>query len=282
MAIEHLSHSTATDYRECGEKVRLRKIEKIQGGPSWSLIGGSLVHSFTEAQDWYDFGRAPAGPLEWTKETFDAAIAAEEEKSGTSRDEWRASGRASEKWPNKENYDWWLLNGPVMVKNWKRFLDGPHYQIALLDDQPAIEVEFETLVGGVKTVGYIDRVLEHIATKELVVVDLKSGTRDPMSADQLGLYSIGLKRSRGVETTWGTYFMNRKGTTTLHYDLRKYHDGRMDYEYAATWRGIQAGVFLPKVGPLCGSCGVREYCRAVDGPYADQVKNYTKEQAYGD
>jgi hypothetical protein len=248
MTIEHLSHSTVNDYKECGEKVRLRKVEKVPSAPSWSLVGGSLVHSVTEAQDFADFGLAPPKtiPDVFTKETFDAFIAAEEEYSGFSRDQWRASGRASKDWPDKENYEWWLEHGPVMVRNWRRFIMGPHYQIAIMNDLPAIEIGFDVVIGGVKTVGYIDRVLEHVQTKELVVVDLKSGTRDPMSTDQLGLYRVGLDLAFEGRYTpkWGTYFMVRKGATTLHFDLTKYSDGRLEYRVRRRVGG-HAGGALP-------------------------------------
>jgi hypothetical protein len=176
-------------------------------------------------------------------------------------------------WPDKENYDWWLHHGPSMVANWRRFITGPTYQVALLPDGPAIELDFELQFGEAKVVGYIDRVIEHIPSGELIVLDLKSGSRDPMTDEQLGIYSVGLAR-KGITTRWGTYFMVRKGVTTLHFDLTRFHDGRLDYEYESAWRAIQLGVFLPKVGPFCSSCGVREYCRAVQGQHADQVKNY--------
>jgi hypothetical protein len=280
MTIEHLSHSTVNDFKECGEKVRLRKVEKVPSAPSWSLVGGSLVHTVTEALDIAGLRHSEARSKAdaFTKETFDAVHRSRGGVSGFSRDQWRASGRASKDWPDKENYDWWLENGPGMVRNWRRFIQGPHYQIAIMNDVPAIEIGFDVEIGGVKVVGYIDRVLEHVQTKELVVVDLKSGTRDPMSTDQLGLYRVGLDKAFDGKYTpkWGTYFMVRKGATTLHFDLTKYSDGRLEYEYAAAWAAMQAGLFLPKIGPLCSSCGVRDYCRAVDGPKADDHLPYKK------
>lgn len=279
MAIEHLSHSTVSDLKECGEKVRLAKIEKVPRTSSWSLIGGSMVHTVTENLDRRDFGIEGDGPYEFTEDTFLAYIEAEEDKYQSDRAEWRASGRASKEWPDKEDYKWWLNHGPKMVAAWRRFLQGPLYQIALFDGEPAIEIGFEEEIGGAKVVGYIDRVLEHIPTGELVVVDLKSGSRDPMSSDQLGLYRVGLHKKFGGRFTpqWGTYFMVRKGATTIITDLTKYSDGRLDYEYERAWTAVQAGIFLPKIGPLCGSCGVRDYCRAVDGPLADDHLPYKKE-----
>jgi hypothetical protein len=240
-----------------------------------------MVHTVTEALDMQDFGIPADKPDEFTKETFDAYIASEEERSGTDRAEWRASGRASKDWPDKENYDWWLQNGPVGVRAWRRFLNGPLYQVAITPDgEPAIELSLEFELGGTKVVGYIDRVLEHTVSKELLVVDLKTGTRDPLTSDQLGLYRVGLEARFGGAFTppWGTYFMTRKGATTLPADLRKFSDGRLEYEYSAVWTAIDAAIFVPKVGPLCSSCGVREFCRAVDGARADEYLPYRKEQ----
>lgn len=281
--IKHLSHSTVSDWLECSEKVRLRKIEKVPSSPSWSLVGGSLVHTVTETLDLQDFGIPVTDqPSEFNKDTFEAAIAAEEKFSGTSRDEWYCAGRVSKEWPDKENYDWWLRNGPVHVKNWRRFLTNGLWQVAITPDgDPAIEIELDEPVGGAPFKGYIDRVLEVVGTKELVVVDLKTGSRDPMSAGQLGVYSVGLGRKYGPDF-WpqkGAYFMTRKGVTTIPADLRPYNDGRLDHEYGQVWTGIQNDIFVPKVGMLCGSCGVKDYCRAVGGKYADDYLPYDKENA---
>lgn len=277
-AIPHLSHSTFSDWKECGEKVRLRKVVKVPSTPSWSLIGGSLVHAVTEAQDYQDFGISTDLPSQFNRETFDAAILAEEERSGTTRDEWRASGRASKEWPDKENYDWWLKNGPKQVENWRNFITNGLWQVALTPaGDPAIEIAVEGLtIGGAPFVGYIDRVVEITGTHQLIVVDLKSGSRDPMTDEQLGVYHVALDKMFGGNFTpkLGAYFMTRKGATTIPVDLTKYGDGRLEHDYEAVWTAMQAGVFVPKVGPLCGSCGVRDYCRAVDGSRAREVLPY--------
>jgi hypothetical protein len=277
--ILHLSHSTLSDWKECGEKVRLRKVVKVPSTPSWSLIGGSLVHAVTEALDFRDFGIETDRPSEFNRESFDAAILHEEERSETTRDEWRASGRASKEWPDKENYDWWLKNGPKQVENWRRFITNGLWQVALTPaGEPAIEIGFDITMGQgeVPVLGYIDRVVEITGTHQLIVVDLKSGARDPMSDEQLGVYHVALHKQFGGNFTpdLGAYFMTRKGATTIPVDLTKYDDGRLEYDYNAVWTAMQAGVFVPKIGPLCGSCGVRDYCRAVDGPRAKEVLPY--------
>jgi hypothetical protein len=277
MPIHHLSHSTLADWKECGEKVRLRKNVGVKSDPSWSLVGGSLVHTITENQDLLDFGITAEGPDDFTPETWEAAIREEEEKSDTDRETWRAAGRASKEWPDKENDKWWLHHGPRMVRNWRRFITGAAWQVALTPDgSPAVEIDLDTEMGGVPFKGYIDRVIED-AFGNLYIVDLKTGSRDPMNDEQLGEYHVALDKKYNGNWTpqFGAYFMNRKGTTTQIVDLTKFADGRLEHDFSKVWTAIQADVFVPKVGPLCGSCGVRRYCRAVDGDLANTALPYS-------
>ena len=50
----HVSYSAITTWLDCGFKYYLSRIEKINGEPSWWLVGGSSVHEASEAFDkWY-------------------------------------------------------------------------------------------------------------------------------------------------------------------------------------------------------------------------------------
>ena len=39
-------------------------------------------------------------------------------------EDWKASGRATKANPDKENKDWWLKNGPLMVDKWIAWRGG--------------------------------------------------------------------------------------------------------------------------------------------------------------
>lgn len=46
-----LSYSQMETLLSCGEKYRLTKIVQVPEQPAWYLIGGSAVHTATEAYD---------------------------------------------------------------------------------------------------------------------------------------------------------------------------------------------------------------------------------------
>lgn len=278
--IEHLSHSTVEDYAQCGEKVRLRKIERVPQIPGWALVGGSLVHAVTENLDLQDFGIPPEGPTSFS-ESFEQTVVDLEIKSGYSRDEWKASGRASKAWPDKENYDFWLENGDTYVNNWRRFVLNSTYQVWIMPDGvPAVELELFGLIGDVPVKGYCDRIMEDTVTGHLVVVDLKSGSRTPKGPKQLVLYRNLLQRLFGeARLKYGAYYMVRDGILTPPVDVETLDDGRLEHQYADVWQGIKDGRFIPSLSMLCGSCSVRDFCYEYGGEQAASVLPYKTRSA---
>ena len=55
------------------------------------------------------------------EQAFNESIGAEQEKYGTNPVDWKAGGRTSKAWPNKENGDWWAEKGPEMLTNFIEF-----------------------------------------------------------------------------------------------------------------------------------------------------------------
>jgi hypothetical protein len=279
--IEHLSHSTLEDYATCGEKVRLRKIEKVPQKPGWALVGGSHVHAVTENLDLQDFGVPAEGPTSFSA-TWDQAVTEKEEESGYGREEWKASGRSSKAYPNKEDYGFWLDNGDTYVNNWRRFVTSSSYQVWIMPDGlPAIELGLEGMVGEVPVRGYCDRIMEDTRTGSLVVIDIKSGANRPKGPKQLVLYRHLLQRLFGPEVPlrYGAYYMVRDGVLTDPVDVESLDDGRLEHNYADAWEGIQAGRFIPSLSMLCGSCGVRDYCYEYGGSESASVLPYTPRSA---
>ena len=92
-------------------------------------------------------------------QVFRETLAAEEAKApkGT----WKAGGRPTKKYPNKEDKSWWLAEGPTMVHNyynWRQ--NNPNLDIWYApDNTPAIELGIMVnLPGNVTLKSYIDRV----------------------------------------------------------------------------------------------------------------------------
>lgn len=271
--ISRLSHSTVSDFADCGEKVRLKKVERVIPIPSWALVGGSAVHEVTENRDLENSGYWMEGfPLTFA-EAFDDEIEARLAESDIPLSQWRTSGKPSKGYPNKEDELWWRHNGQSFVDKWRRFLQNSPYQIATLPNSggPAIEVETTGTIGDAPFKGFIDRVLED-PSGNLYVVDLKTGTRQPKPS-QLLTYRIILNQLYEGEFTpkYGFYYMTRTGMTEV-INLEALDDGSTEYEYAKIWRAVQEGIFIPnRISGWCHTCDVAKYCYAVQGEKSQSV-----------
>lgn len=267
---QHLSHSQVSAYGNCPRQYVLERGYKVPSRPSWALCGGSAIHSATE-----EFDRALHDGTEMDdnllKETFDLALEAEiadrEERDEVPRSEFRASGRASKQWPNKENFEWWQQNGRSMVLSWKTWRRTSPWQLLELPNletgelEPAIEPVFTLDLGeGIIIKGAIDRVFQWQGT--VIVTDLKTG-REPIGASQLGTYGLALEDLWKVKAGAGTYWMSRTGACTNPVSLEPYTRERIMYDYQSARKGIDAGLFPAKVSNMCGSCSVRDYCYAI-------------------
>ena len=271
-AIQHLSYSGMSTYTECGEKFRLQKIVGIEEEvPSWALLGGSAVHEATEEDDWFGFTDIPGDSFETI---FDRKVREAENESGVSRKDFKASGRKSKEWPNKEDYDWWMQFGPIFTQNWRAWLDRSPYEIWITPaGEPAIEIAFSgTHIGKVPTKGYIDRILRSRLSGELIVVDLKTG-KTPKGNVQLGTYASCLP-VEWPAVTRGGYFMCRDGVLTGEHDLTPVTGARLVYDYENAWNGIHSGLFPARPSILCDYCGVRDFCYSYGGSRALEVQPF--------
>jgi hypothetical protein len=276
-----LSHSAVEDYHTCGEKYRLGRVLKVPRAPGWSLVGGNAVHTVTAVLDLRDFG-VPSDEPDNFAEAFEKEEALMLERSGIPISEWHCAGRISKEKPNKEDRNWWLANGQQYVNNWRDWLGATPYSIWITPDAvPAIELAIELPAeqgfGGVPFRGYLDRIME--VDGMLGVVDLKTGARVPPTPKQLAEYrlSLGLMFGWGTAPSWGAYFMNRTGELTPPVGLAAdYPLDRIDHEYREVVRGHEHQVYPPRPGPLCSSCGVREYCYEFGGSKASEVSPWIK------
>ena len=48
---EHVSYSSFTTWLDCGYKYYLSRVKETTGASSWWLVGGSALHSASEAWD---------------------------------------------------------------------------------------------------------------------------------------------------------------------------------------------------------------------------------------
>ena len=273
----HLSYSQANSMGTCSWRWVLERGFKVPQQPSWAQVAGNGVHTATE---WWDNWTLNG---EWVtdhkaieklfNDAFDKEIADRLKfEPEFTKDQWRASGRASKAWPEKENEAWWRANGPSQVMSWVTWRsNNPRWEIAMIGDKPGIELDAKAELGGVTVQGYIDRLFTNPEQTELLCLDLKSGSREPESDDQLGTYKRLLEETYGVTPSWGTYWMSRTGGTTTLVDMAQFTKERVDHTYRSTRAMQEQGLFLPKKSALCGGCSVRSYCLAVNGSESDTV-----------
>ena len=273
---QHMSYSQMSSMQTCSWRWALERGFHVPQQPSWATVGGSAVHLATEWWDnWTLTGVWESDRNRIVKlfnDAFDQSIEERlKQEPDFTKDQWRASGRASKAWPNKEDENWWRENGPSQVMSWVTWrTNNAGWEIATLGDKPGIELDFLVEIGGVKVRGYIDR-LFHRNETELLVLDLKSGAREPESSDQLGTYKIGLEEQYGVTPTWGTYWMSRSGGTTELVDMSLYPKVRLDHSYSLTRKQQELGMFYPRKTAMCSGCSVKQFCYAANGSESDTL-----------
>lgn len=202
------------------------------------------------------------------------AVAEETRRSGFPPETWFYSGPRD----GVRSVEWWQGNGAEMVQNFIDWYEhNPDIEVWVTPDGvPAIELPVEAMFGSVPVKAYIDLVLQ-VGTA-LVVTDLKTSAKAPVSYRQLGIYASILELKYGIRPRYGTYFMNRgtgpKGGPKIHFlrpvelDAPQYSVAYLTREFERVELGIQAGVFPANPGEGCRVCGVARACTEVGGPQA--------------
>jgi hypothetical protein len=261
----YLSYSALQSWLDCGERFRLERVLDAPQSKAWWFIGGDAVHKATEDCD-IDGITDPDEARTYFRTIWQNSLSQLDE-DGVDFTTIKAGGRKTTANPDKENHEWWEVNGPEMVVNWcawreARFAEGWRW----LTDQPSgsIEIPVEIAFDDVQVKGYIDRVMVN-PNAEVAVVDLKSGSRQPESSLQLGIYALGMSEQHGITPSLGAYYMTRKGDITQPTSLLHYTRDLVGGWFSSAKRGIEAEVFIPNVTGFCNSCSVAQYCTAVGG-----------------
>lgn len=285
----NLSYSQKSSLADCGGRYYLERGQKVPQQPGWANVGGTAAHSTTEELDrrLYEAGEH-IDDYSMVADIFGSFFQQELEKtervSGFERTEFRASGRATKEFPNKEDATWWARKGPEMCLSWVRWRDASPFQIAVVTSDPegvgkvedvlAIEAWCEFDAGGASIRAAVDRLMvrETDEGAEYMVLDLKFGSREPESPDQLVTYRFGVKDCYGVDPRWGTYWLGRKGMSSTPADLHAYTREQVDYDYRMAQEQRLRGDFRYHPANNCTSwCSVREYCPIAGGKYAGTI-----------
>lgn len=184
----------------------------------------------------------------------------------TPYEEWRAGGRASKEWPNKENTDWWAVNGPKMLQSfvdwWQANTNWAVWQTPLR--QIGVELELATEFNNIPVRGFADLVC-YDQDGILSVVDFKTGSSTPHSGMQLGLYATMIETLYGVRPRRGYFYSARKAMMIPMPDMDRWTRPVFEHLFSKFAQAVDAEIFLPNIGMSCSTCSVSHACFAYSG-----------------
>lgn len=247
----HFSNSALSDYQRCGKLYELKRIKKIPEPPSWWFIGGKAVHAATEELDkattWID-----GDLIDLWLHHLDDEVRAEEER-WPDYDTWTKIG--------KQDYAYWETLGLEYVKRWIQFKRDSKWRVV------SVELDVSrTLPNGDEVKAYIDRVFVD-SNGTSWVLDIKTGSKQPESPQQLGIYAAlyyELIAQEGYAEVRAGYWM-AKDNRFVEKDVSHYTLDTVQKLGENLYRGLDAKVFLPVVSNACFVCPVKDACYAHSG-----------------
>ena len=99
----------------------------------------------------------------------------------------------------------------------------------------------------------------------LSVVDFKTGSYMPDSSMQLGLYATLVEILFGVRPQHGYYYDARNAVMIPSPGIERWTKPVFDELFGKFAVAISHDLFLPNIGMMCKSCGVKEFCYAYSG-----------------
>lgn len=196
----------------------------------------------------------------WT-DAWEETLSQQKKRSSIAPDNWKAGGRKTKANPNKEDDRWWQENGPVMVDRWIAWRNGDH-PLKLWEPTPgvpAIELALNPIWNDTPVQMHLDRVMVN-PDGELIVIDLKTGSRNPTSDLQLAFYAAGMDTIFGIRPKWGAYWMGRSGGIKELVDLDEYTTESIIELVTKFDRARKADLFLPNLNH-CIMCNVKDSCK---------------------
>lgn len=215
--------------------------------------------------------------FDWTgvfQQQFTKAITQDVAKSGFTPDTWFTAGRG-----RGQGEDWWRENGPGFAQafgNWWESERDAQIWIAP-DGRPAVELELRVNLGGVNVVMFVDLIIK--LGSALVVVDIKTSTKEPETNAQLGFYACGVELMYGIRPKYGTHFMCKGVGEPKKFflppsplDEYRYSIPFFEKQMQMLDRADREGIYLANVGDHCQRCGVNYACDAVGGADAHKYR----------
>jgi hypothetical protein len=195
-------------------------------------------------------------------------------------EEWeRLIAEAMEQEPN---LDAWLTGGRKKTENdiRDRFATGKD-QIKIYMDYsrndplemwtlpntglPAVEVPFDIDIGGIRVKGFIDQIRRDPKTGDLLVRDIKTGTKKPTGYKQLAVYSYAIESVYRTPVLWGDYWMAKDAKPCDPIYLGGHARNRIEAWFQMMDFAEKNGVYVANEGDHCRICPVAQFCPDMGG-----------------
>jgi putative RecB family exonuclease len=258
----HLSASQLSSFTGCGHRFYLERVVPEENRttpiPSWAMIGGTAIHkTFDEIVVEGLKGQDRLARALFAKHFAEEIVRKTQDVADIST--WRASGRASKAWPEKENRDWWAQAGEDQSAKFATIYDSPFLpgRVVSVEGEFLIEVEHLVEVGNHQIKGYIDAVIE-LPDGSIIPRDYKSG-KAPEDGLQLASYALAMQELFGVLPESGEYLLTRKMTPAT-WDLRPLSRAVMAGLYDSLAKAKKEGIYLPRPSSFCTACQVKAAC----------------------
>lgn len=259
------SVSQLKNYKDCGHRYYLERVERVWQRPAAWFPQGTAVHRAAEV---YELTGRRLTVAE-AQAVFETAYTAEvnDYLAVTPRtDFWFASGP----YGGEEDIPRRFEIGREQVAKYLEYfgVSGKAADIRVWvapDGTPGIEMEFDVDLDGVRVRGKIDTVMVKInrdGKTEIIVVDNKTGLK-PGDDFQLAVYAVALHELYGIVVKTGYYWMAKTtGHLTRPYDLSAWTREAVSAEFAAMDAAVRAERFEPTTDPKnCERCSVSTSCR---------------------
>lgn len=250
------SWSQLSQHTDCGYAYKLDRIDRVWSQPA----------------SWYGMGTGAHHAIElWEKSNRTATL---EQAQDWFREEYVKE--INEELAETPNLAFWAASGPykgeadavrryrVGLEHVERYLGyytnkHPEEVIWITPEgEPAIELNFDVDLDGVRVRGKIDAIIDH-PKKGLIIVDEKTGA-NPGTGEQLKVYAQAVWEMFKVEVKWGAYFMSKRGSPTRLKDLTLVSRDEVVTRFRDMDAKVKAEEFTPNPGPNCARCSVRDSC----------------------
>lgn len=253
----HRSVSQLLKYSNCSEQYRLQYVDRVDNifRPAAWLAQGTAFHE--AVQGWEESGRTVGFDIGRVYQVvYDREIESFKLRQPDLK-MWLKSPRTS----TQDDIDTRRLKGVEQLRNYVDFAENHNFIIKEIDDYTlAVEVPFETEIGGVVIKGAIDQIL--LEPDGVEVRDLKTGNRESANI-QLAIYVLVVEKIFGWPVKKASYYYakDNKVVVLSRSELDRYTEEYLGELFNALDRGIENKVFLPNPGGHCMMCPVKDNCR---------------------